>query len=139
MAAMTSTSSVPDVRLAHIGLLPPPGIAIRAMEECQYTRNEEENSIHNPKRKTRLLHRTLLIGAEVQASHSRRAEIAKRDGVRAAGGDARAVLVRDVAERVDAADEGAHEEEVDEADEAGVVGGPVVGEEGCDGPGEGED
>ncbi|KAK0102639.1 hypothetical protein ONS95_006243 [Cadophora gregata] len=139
MAAMAPTTSMPHMRLADIRLLPPPRISIRTMEEGQNTRNKKENGIHNPKGKARLLHRALLIGAEIETPHSRGAKIAKRDGVWRTRGHVRAVLVGDVAQGVDAADEGADEEEVDEGDEAGVVGGAVVGEERGDGPGEGED
>lgn len=138
MAAMTPTTSMPDVRLTDIRLLAS-RIPIRTMEERQDTRNEEENGIHNPKGEASLLHRTLLISAEIEPSHSRRTEIAEWNRVRVAGGNVWAVLVGDVAEGVDGADEGPDEEEVDEADEARVVGGAVVGEEGCNGPGEGED
>ncbi len=76
MAAMTPTASMPDVRLTDIRLLAS-RIPIRTMEERQDTRDEEENGIHNPKRKARLLHCTLLISAEIESSHSRRTEIAK--------------------------------------------------------------
>lgn len=58
-----------------------------------------------------------------------------RAPVRQAG----AILFRDVPKSVNAPDECAHEEEVDECDEHGVGFGAVVGEEGGDGPGERED
>jgi len=109
------------------------------MEESQDRRYEEEDDIHDPERKTSLLHRALLIGTEMDASYGSGPEIAKGDRVWRAGGYVGAVLVGDVAEGVDAADECADEEEIDEGNEAGVVGRAVVGEECCDGPSEGED
>jgi len=47
--------------------------------------------------------------------------------------------MRDAAEFVDACDEGADETEVDEGDEEAIGFGAVVGEEGADCPGGGED
>ena len=76
MAAMASTTSMPDVRLANIRLLAS-RVSIRPMEESQNTRDKEEDGIHNPEGKASLLHRTLLISAEIESPHSRRAEIAE--------------------------------------------------------------
>lgn len=136
MTAMAPTPPMSNMRLpTNISLLPPTVAPIRAMKESKNTRDEEENDIHDPEGKTRLLHRALLVRAEMYPSYRRAAEIPKGDRVRRADGDVGAVLVGDVAQGVDAADEGAHEEEVDEGYEARVVGGAVVGEEGCDGPG----
>ncbi|KAK8142172.1 hypothetical protein G3M48_009217 [Beauveria asiatica] len=56
-------------------------------------------------------------------------------GARVAGARGEA----DVAQVVDAGDEGAHNGNVDEGDEKGVGRGAVVAEEGEEGPGEGED
>ncbi len=53
--------------------------------------------------------------------------------------DAGTVFVCDAAQLVDACYQGTDEAEVDEGDEASIVSGPVVCEEGCDGPGGAED
>lgn len=46
--------------------------------------------------------------------------------VQAAAGEAGAVRIRDTAQRHDASDQSAHEAEVDECDEEGIVPGPEV-------------
>lgn len=50
-----------------------------------------------------------------------------------------AIRARDESKLVDGADERANEEEIDERDEECVAFGAVVGKEGCNGPGRGED
>jgi hypothetical protein len=104
------------------------------MEESQHTRNEEENAVHDPKRKGSLKHRTLLIATKIQAIHID-ASYAKIDLVRIAGCDVCAVFMGNAAKFIDACDERADETEVDEGDEEGVAFGAGVGEEGADCPG----
>ena len=119
--------------LPHISLpliVPPPTNTQR-----QNTRNKKEDTIHDPKRKARLQHRTLFISRETKAVQTRVSEDPKIDLVGIAGCYGCAVLFCDAPEFVDACDEGTDETEVDEADEEGVVFGAVVGEERCDGPG----
>jgi len=133
MAAAPPMAMSTNMRLPHISLLPilPPSTNTQRQKTC----NEKEDTIHNPKCKARLQHRTLFIGGEIKAVQARVSEDPKIDLVGIAGCDARAVLFCDAPELVDACDEGADETEVDEADEEGVVFGAVVGEEGCDRPG----
>jgi hypothetical protein len=121
------------MRLPHISLLPI--LSPSTNTQRQNTRNKKEDTIHNPKRKARLQHRTLFVGREIKAVQTCVSEDPKIDLVGIAGCYARAVLFCDAAKFVDASDEGSDETEVDEADEEGVVFRAVVGEEGCDGPG----
>jgi hypothetical protein len=120
-------------RLPHISLLPivPPPTNTQRQNTC----NKKEDTIHNPKRKARLQHRTLFVSGEIKLVQTRVSEDPKTDLVGIPGCHARAVLFCDAPEFVDACDEGTDETEVDEADEEGVVFGAVVGEERCDGPG----
>lgn len=68
MASMAPTPSVSRARLPHINLLiPAPIPPLALMKERKHTRNEEEDRVHDPKRKTRLLHRALFVGSEMQS------------------------------------------------------------------------
>jgi hypothetical protein len=107
------------MRLPNISILP--AIPSTTMEESQYTRNKEENAIHNRKRKASLQHRALLISSKMQAIHINAAQYAEVDLVGIAGCDVRAVFMGDAAQLVDACDQGADEAEVDKGDEEGVV------------------
>lgn len=65
------------MRLPNISLLPilpSPG-----MEKRQHPRDSKEDTIHDPKGKTRFEHRTLFIRRKMQTIHARRAEDAKAD------------------------------------------------------------
>ncbi|KFY45031.1 hypothetical protein V495_03139 [Pseudogymnoascus sp. VKM F-4514 (FW-929)] len=110
---MSTTVALP-LHHHHLLLVP-------SMHESQHTRKEKEQAVHNRQRPTRLEHRTRL---------------AQRDPIAAEAGTPQQ---RKGSRGVDAPDEGADEGEVDEGDEAGVVLGAVVGEEGADGPDDGED
>jgi len=139
MAAMRSASSMSMpgvVRLAHIRLLLLPG---STMPKRQCRRNKKEDTIHNPKRKTGLQHRTLFIRLKIHPLATQSHIIAKIDFPSSSCRDVGAVFHGDEAQVVDAGDEGADETEVDEADEAGVGFRTVVGEESADCPGGGED
>jgi len=118
MAAMASRPSVsvsavmclPDICI--LAIFPPTG-----MEESKHAGNEKENTIHNPKRKARLQHRTLLIGRKVQSVNRRTPKYAKANLVCISGGNVCTVLMCDAAEFVDTGDERTDETEVDEGDE----------------------
>lgn len=145
VTAMTPTPTAPSMsmsrimRLPHINILllpttPPPH------KQRQHTRKEKENTIHNPKRPTRLQHRARLINRHIKATDRRgmASNTDAEEGIIGRGHAAAAVLV-DIAELVDARDKGADEAQVDEGDEPGVGFRAVVGEEGGDGPDGGED
>lgn len=104
----------------------------------QQTRDEEEDTIHDSKRKARFEHRTRLIDLHRHTIHIRIAKGAEIDIIPCARVDRSAVGVCYKAQFVDAGDEGSHETEIDESDEEGVVSRSVVGEECCDGPGASE-
>jgi len=108
-------------------------------QTSQQTRNEEENDIHNAKRKARLKHGACLIDLHTHPINIRIAQRTEIDIVRGASGDSRAVGVGDEAQLIDTGDEGAHKTEIDEGDEEGIGARAVVGEERGDGPGGGED
>jgi len=112
--------------------------ASSGMEESKYTRKKEEDSIHNPKRKTGLEHRALFIRREMQTV-KRYAAQDSTDLVATALCDMGAVLATDATQFVDTCDEGPDETEIDEGDKEGVVFRSVVGEESADCPGGGED
>ena len=108
------------------------------MKPRHHGRDKKEYTIHNPKRKRRLEHRARLASVHVQPVDMHRSENPKGHVQRAATGDVAAVRFGDEAEVVYASYKSAHKGEVDEAHEAGVVGGAVVAEEGEDCPGEAE-
>ncbi len=140
MAAMAPTPSGPmptrHIPLLHDNLLL---LAPPTMEKRQHARDKEEYHIHDAQRKGSLQHRALLIRAKVQPIHRHAANVPEIDLERFARRHVGAVLVGDAAELVDGGDQGAEEEEVDDADEDGVGFGAVVGEERGDGPGGAED
>lgn len=98
---------------------------------------EEEQAVDDGKSPAGLEHGAGLVGGEVP-SGTGDGEVAEAGAPVVAVGLC-AVGVGDAAQLVDGADESADEGEVDEGDEAGVGRGAVVGEEGEDGPGDGED
>lgn len=99
--------------------------------------DEEEDAVHDAKGPASLEHGAGLVGAPVPAGASS-APSAAADGPVVAARDGHAVGVADAAQVPDAGDEGAHEAEVDDADEERIGRRPVVAEEGEDGPREGE-
>ncbi len=109
------------------------------MHKRQNARNEKENTVHDPERKAGLEHRALLIGTKMQPVYIGAAENAEVDLVGVPRCHAGAVFACDAAQLVDACDERGDEAEVDEGYEEGVVFRTVVGEEGADCPGGGED
>lgn len=118
----------------HLLLFPLP-----THEQQQEARNSKEDAVHDPERKARLQHRAILI--RVQAEWRISADAIVVDGERevAVVFESGAVGSGDVAQFVDAGDEGANEAEVDEGDEEGGVTGGFAAEDGGDGPGGGED
>ena len=137
MRSMRATSAMTMSRimrlLNHDLLLFPP-----TMKTSQQTRDEEEDAIHDSKRKTSLQHRTGLIHIDGESRNTAR-DIAEIDGVGRAGTDAGARVFADEAQFIDRGDEGADETEIDEGDEEGVGFRAVVGEERCDCPGGAKD
>jgi hypothetical protein len=114
-------------------------LLVSPMHESQHARKEKEETIHNRQRPARLEHRTRLAQRNPIPPKTHTPQQRKASRVRSRRGQAGAVIPRDAAEGVDPPDEGADEAEVDEGDEPGVVLGAVVGEEGADGPDDGED
>jgi hypothetical protein len=64
-------------RLPHISLLPivPPPTNTQRQNTC----NKKEDTIHNPKRKARLQHRTLFVSGEIKLVQTRVSEDPKTD------------------------------------------------------------
>ncbi|TGO69272.1 hypothetical protein BOTNAR_0013g00440 [Botryotinia narcissicola] len=145
---MTSTSSTPmtststmtmssHMSLPHINLLISPRRSLMALAHhtSQQTRDEEENTIHDTKRKTGFEHGTRFIHFDtdpVNISISKRPEI---DVVAGGTCQMRTVGIGDEAQLVHARDKGSHETEIDEGDEERVGARAVVREERRDGPG----
>ena len=104
-------------------------------------RNRKQDNVHNPKRKGRLEHRTLLVQIEVEPIIAAHAVRAQRDGEGAAIGEIRAAGVADATEVVDARNQGADEADVDEGDEVGGAAGGFAPDDGQEAPcyGEGGD
>ena len=93
-------------------------------EEQQKGGDGEENAIHDAKREAGFPHRTFLVGVQAHGGGiAADAVVVDGDGESTIGGEIGAVGVGDVAELVDAGDEGADETEVDEGDEDGGVAG----------------
>lgn len=128
---MPTMAPPPDLHHLLLRLIP--------MHQRQHSRKEKEHAVHNPKRPARLQHATRLINVQIQRIQRRAAQNPKADISLAPPREIDAVVVLDETEVVDACDKGADETEVDDTDEAGVGGGAMVGEEGEEGPGEGED
>ncbi|KFY12334.1 hypothetical protein V491_06832, partial [Pseudogymnoascus sp. VKM F-3775] len=95
-------------------------LLVSSVHECQHAREEEEEAVHNRQRPACLEHRTCL---------------AERDAIAA---KCHTPQQRKASRGVDSPDEGTDEREINESDEAGVVFGTVVGEEGANGPDDGE-
>ncbi len=99
---------------------------------------EEQDDVDDGKRPASLQHSARLIGRPIEVGTAD-ANIPNVDGPVVLAGDAGAVEEADAAQVPDAGDKSTDEAEVDETDEKGVGGGAMVGEEGEDAPGEGED
>lgn len=102
------------------------------MDPRQDRRDEEEDAIHDTKRPAGLEHRARLVRVDIQRIDTPTQKAKVVIGVAA-------VDVLDEAQVVHAGDEGAHEAEVDEPDEARVGAAAVVREEREERPGERED
>ena len=138
MASVRAASSASMPRVMRLLDNDPIPLVPAPHKQRQQARDGEEDAVHDPERKGGLQHRARLVCGEVEPVHGHGAQGAG-DGVGGVVGDVGAVCVGDEAELVDAADEGADEEEVDEGDEESVGAGAVVGEEGRDRPGGAED
>lgn len=101
-------------------------------------REEEEQAVHNAKRKARLQHATRPVDVQMQRIERRAPQNPQANGRRRPRRDADAVKVLDKAQVVHARDKGTDESEIDETDEARVGAGAVVREEGEERPGEAE-
>jgi hypothetical protein len=136
VASTASMSSPLIVRLLNhnsISLLSSPN------NQRQETCKGEENAIHNAKRKACFQHCAALIGSDVDSINGGTSQGPEVQSVRGSRGHIGAVGVRDMAELIDAGDEGANEAKIDEGDEECIVVGAVVREECCDGPDSSED
>lgn len=100
-----------------------------AVQKGRNGRDEEQDSEDDSESKRGLEHGAPLLCAQIDVEAIVGGEAKVKVGA-VGGGDA--------AQLVDGGYEGAEEANVDEGDEAGVIGGAVVGEEGEEGPGEGE-
>ena len=87
---------------------------------CEFQFAIDRVDLHDAKRKRCLEHGALPVNIQVVAI-ARDGKEAQILAVLAAGGDAGAVRIRNTAEAVDAADESADEEQVDESNEFGRV------------------
>ncbi len=92
-------------------------------EQQQEARNSKEDAIHDPERKGSLQHRTVLVRIQAEGRISADTIVIDGEGEVAVGFESSAVGSGDVAQFVDAGDEGAHEAEIDEGDEEGGVAG----------------
>jgi len=105
--------------------------------------DEEENNIHDAERETGLEHRARLI--QMQAKRIRNAAAPRKDSnieaarVRIPLTPLRTIPLGDGAEIVDASNQSADEEQVDNGDEHGGVAGRVVGDKRRQSPDGGED
>jgi len=131
MTPMTPTSAMPMsriMRLAHHHLL----LAAPPHHQRQKTRDGKENAVHDPEHEAGLQHRARFVRVHAYARTGRRKP--DEGDVPEGGGGGGAVGVRDEAQLVDGADEGADEEQVDEGYEERIGLGAVVGEERAEGP-----
>lgn len=126
----------PPITLFHHHLLI---IPLPVHEEQQKARDRKEDAIHDSKRKARLQHRAILVRIQMERRIAVDAIIIDREGEVVVVGKMGAIGLRNVAEFVDASDEGADEAEIDEGDEEGGVAGGFAAKDRGDGPGGGED
>lgn len=140
MAASVATrSSVSMSRIMRLLRNHRPLLLPLPHKQRQYRRKEKEQNIQKPKHPTSLQHRTSLIGPHTSPIDIKRSQRRTSTDQTPSSRPIRAVPSCSGAKGVDGADEGAHEEEIDEGYEEGVVAAAVVGEEGGDGPGRAED
>ncbi|TRX91534.1 hypothetical protein FHL15_007539 [Xylaria flabelliformis] len=99
------------VRLPHIRLVVARAHAI-AVHPGQYGREEEEDGIQDPKGEARLEHGARLVDGDIDPVQGRAAEDAEADVHAGTPRHIRAVGVGDEPQRVDGADEGAYEEQI---------------------------
>jgi len=119
VASTPSVSMSRDMSFANISGIPSIIPSSSRVEESQNRSDEEENTIHNPERKSSLQHTTLFICAEVK-SVQRNTPKKATNLVTIPSCNMCAVLMGDSTEFVDSCDESADETEVDECDEHGV-------------------
>lgn len=113
-----------------------------AVREGHNGSHEEEDDVDDAQGEAGLEHGAALRGAPGDAhAGPADAHVAEVDGpvVGAVDADVDAVGRGDAAEEVDARDEAAEDEGVDDGDEVGIALGAVVEDEGEEGPGEGDD
>lgn len=96
------------------------GIVVAVDEQRQEECDEEEDAVHDTERKARLQHRAGLVCRKID-SVSGHGEEAQVETVGIATGCVGAVPAGDFAKLVHSTDEGAHEQEIDESNEAGGV------------------
>lgn len=125
------------VRLTNIRL-PITGAHAIAMHAGKDRGEEEKDGVNDAESKARLEHSARLVDLHIHAIERRAAEEAEAQVHARPAHDMRAVRVGDEAQGVHGADEGAHEEQVDEGHEGRVCRRAVVREEREDGPGGGE-
>ncbi len=113
------------ILLRHDRLVPIP-----VEKQQNHTRDEEEYTIHDPERETRLQHCAILVHIPREGRVRGYAVRASADVESAVAGDVAAVGAGYTPELVDAGDEGADEAEVDEGDEDCGGAGGFVAEEG---------
>ena len=117
---VTSPASMATPSSPYLGLLNSATL-MPMHKQRKGRRPEEENRIHNPKRKRRLQHRAGLINIQTQRIIALATNIPKRTqgDVERSTGELRAVCICNPAELVDTCYEGTYEAEVDEGDEDG--------------------
>jgi len=89
-------------------------------QKSEQAGDEEEDAVHDAERKRRLEHGALPVNVQI-VTIARDGKEAQVLAVLATGRNAGAVRIRNTAEAVDAADESADEEQVDESNEFGRV------------------
>lgn len=119
VAPTTVAMSRSVVRLLDIGR---PRLMVSPSNQQREDRSdEEEDAVHDAKRKARLQHGAVLISIDVDSIQAESAGAAADGEEIVSARNVGAVPVGGVAEGVDGADEGADEEEIDERDKVGVV------------------
>lgn len=110
-----------------------------AMQAGEHGCEEEQDGVDDAEGEARLEHGARLLELDVDAVEGSAAEDAEAHVDAGSADHARAVRVGYEAKGVYGADEGAHEEEVDEGHESSICRRAVVREEGKDSPSSGED
>lgn len=116
-----------------------PVVPLPMHKQQQEARDGKKDAVHDAERKTRFQHGAMLIRVQMKRRTPTDSIIVNGDGEVGVGGEICAVCIGDVAELVDAGDEGADEAEVDERYKDGGVTGGFTAEDSGDGPGGGQD